>query len=175
VFGYLASGAAHVELTAGNPARAEEYARAGCGDLEARGLVRYLSSELCFLVDALILLGRLDEAGGQLDRAAPWAALDDVDALMRQDRSRARLELARGNVDAAERFARQAVAHIEAADAADEHAECLLVLAEVRRAAGDDGEAQSAAARALEVSEGRGHLVFAQQARKLLADPVPVN
>jgi tetratricopeptide (TPR) repeat protein len=171
---YLLSGGAHIELYAGNPARAEELSRAACDDFEAQGLVRYLSSEMCFLIDALIGLGRFEEAEANLERARPWAAADDADALLRQARSWARLELARANLDAADAHVRESLSHVEAADAIDEHAEVLLLLATIRRASGDDDGARAAAAEALALSEERGHVVFAQQAREVLSAPVAV-
>jgi hypothetical protein len=60
---------------------------------------------------------------------------------------------------------------MEEAMAPDEHAETLLLLAEILVAAGRDDEARVAAAEALEVAEAREHLVFVQQARELLAAP----
>jgi ATP/maltotriose-dependent transcriptional regulator MalT len=172
--GFLLSVGARLELHARNPHRAEELARGDCAELESQGMVRYLSSELCFLVDALIAQGRLEEAAVQLERAAPMAAPDDADALQRQARSRARLEFARGDLVAAEGAARESLAHVEQAMAPDEHAECLLVLANVLVAAGRDGEAHEAARQALAHSEERGHEVFVAQARDLLGTAQPV-
>jgi tetratricopeptide (TPR) repeat protein len=169
---YLLTNGAQLELAAGNPRRAEELARASCALLEAHGMVRYLSSEICILIDALIGIGRLEDAEATLERAKPWAALDDVDALMRQARSAARLAFARGAVAEAERFAREALEHIEVADAVDEHAETLLLLAEIRLAARDNDEAAAASAKALAIAEARGNVVFMQRARELLEAPV---
>jgi tetratricopeptide (TPR) repeat protein len=165
---YLAAAGAQLELLAGNPQRAEELARVAVADLESQGLVRYLSSEACFLVDALIAQGKLEEAEALLERAKPWAAPDDADALMRQARSRARLEFARGDADRAEAFAREALGHVELAHAPDEHAETLLVFATILRENGVEDAAQAAAADALAVSEARGAVVLAQQARAML-------
>jgi DNA-binding SARP family transcriptional activator len=168
---YLLTNGAQLELAAGNPRRAEELSRASCALLEAHGMVRYLSSEICILVDALIGIGRFEEAEAILERAKPWAALDDVDALMRQARSAARLAFARGDAEEAERLAREALAHIEAADSVDEYAETLLLLAEIRLAAGDHDEATAASAKAVAVAEARGNVVVMQQARELLEAP----
>jgi tetratricopeptide (TPR) repeat protein len=172
---YLLTNGAQLELTAGNPRRAEELSRASCALLEARGMVRYLSSEICILVDALIGIGQLEEAEAILERAKPWAALDDVDALMRQARSAARLAFARGDAEEAERLAREALEHIEAADSADEYAETLLLLAEIRLAAGDHDEAAAASAKAFAVAEARGNVVLMQQARELLEAPAALT
>jgi hypothetical protein len=159
---------------AGNAQRAEELARVGVADLESQGLIRYLSSEICFLVDALILQGKLEEAEAQLERAKPWAAPDDYDALLRQARSRARLELARGSFESAEVSCREAIQHVERADAPDEHAETLILLARILRALGREAEVEAALAEALAVSEARGALVLNEQARELLGARRPV-
>jgi tetratricopeptide (TPR) repeat protein len=172
--GYVYSTGSRTEYLSGNFRRAEELARADNVNLEAQGLVRYMSSELTFLVDALIAQGKLEEAGVQLERAAPLAAPDDVDALLRQARSRARLEFARDDLETAEEFARRALTYVEAAMAPDEHADSLLLLARILAAAGRHDEAREAAAQAFDVAEAREHTVYMQQARELLAAPAPV-
>jgi DNA-binding SARP family transcriptional activator len=166
--GYIYSAGAQVETYARNWLRAEELARADVADLESHGLARYLSSELMFLVDALIAQGRLEEAAVHLERAAPLAADDDADALFRQARSRARLELARGDIRAADTAIRIAVGHVEQAEAPDEHAETLLVLADVLRAAGRDLDASDAAERALQISIARENVPLAHWCREFL-------
>lgn len=168
---YLVFNGAHIETMAGNMHRAEELARQGCRDYESRGWVRYLSSEMMFLVDALIAQGRLEEASTYLEQARPYAAPDDVDAQYRQARSRARLELARGNFDAAEASARTSITFAQRDEVADEHAQCLLVLAEVLRATAREDEARNVTADALRLAEERGHEVLAQHARELLGEP----
>lgn len=135
---------------------------------EALGVYR-TGRRIMPLVDARIAQGRLDEAGGWLERAAPWAAPDDLDALFRQARSRARYELARGNLEAAEAAARKAFHLLDDTEAADDRAEAGVVLARVLLAAGRDDEARAAAAEALETSERRENVVVAQWSRELLA------
>jgi DNA-binding SARP family transcriptional activator len=172
--GYLWSCGARLELRAGNPRRAEELARRACADLESQGLARYLSSELLSLVDALIEQERYDEARTYLDRAIGYTAPDDVDALLRQARSQARLELAHGNLAAAEDFARQAVEYGEAAETPDEHSECLLLLATVLFARDRLAEARHLAAEGLRVAEARENVPVAQRARRMLGVREPV-
>jgi ATP/maltotriose-dependent transcriptional regulator MalT len=137
--------------------------------MQSRGLVRYLSTELCFLVDPLVAQGKLEEAAAQLERAAPLAASDNIDALFRQARSRARLELARGNLDAAEAAARESMGYVLEEDVPDEIAQCSLVLAEVLRAAGREAQAREAALSALRVSQARENAIFTQKASQFLA------
>ena len=154
---------------AGNMHRAEELARRAVVGFESQGLLGIVSSEITPLVDALIELGRFDEAEAELRRGEAMAVPEDVDAQLRQARSRARLALARGDLANAETDARAAVAIAEHADAPDEHAECLIVLAHIMRAGGRDLEAGEVAAEALRVSEGVENLVLADEARELLA------
>jgi tetratricopeptide (TPR) repeat protein len=165
---YVWTRSAHLETLAGNYARAEESARRAVADLERQGLVRYLSSELMLLADALIFQGKLEEAEFHIDRSAPMAAPDDADALLRQARSRGRLEFARGEFAAAERHVRVALTHMEEAQAPDEHAHTLLDLAFILQAQGRGDEMRDAAADALRIAEERENFVFADRARALL-------
>jgi ATP/maltotriose-dependent transcriptional regulator MalT len=171
IAGYLAGTGARIETLAGNHRRAEDFGRENVAILEEQGLVRYLSSEACFLIDALIAQGKLEEAEALLERARPWAAEDDADALMRQARSRARLEFARGDLEPAESFARQALEHVADAGAPDAHAETQIGLAASRLAGAAEAEARAAPAAAISVAEQRGATVFAHRARALLTTP----
>jgi DNA-binding SARP family transcriptional activator len=165
---YACSRASRVEMMAGNMHRAEEFARTAAVGFESQGQLGVLSSEITPLVDTLIELGRLEEAAAELGRADGFTVAEDVDAQLRQARSRARLAQARGDLASAETEARAAVEIAEHADAPDEHAECLLVLAHILRGAGRQVEADDAAAEALRISEAMENLVLARQARDLL-------
>jgi DNA-binding SARP family transcriptional activator len=172
--GYVAGSGARLETLAGNYRRAEEFGRYNVALLEEQGLVRYLSSEACFLVDALIPLGKLEEAEALLERARPWAAEDDYDALLRQARSWARLEFARGNLEAAETLARQSLEYVEDAMAPDEHVDILILLAQILRARGAEEEAHAALEQAIAVADERGATILADRARELVGAPVGV-
>jgi DNA-binding SARP family transcriptional activator len=161
-----------IEWLAGNVHRTEEFARRLVTQYEAEGFTGYLSSEMTFLIDPLIAQGRLDEAAALLERAAPWATPDDVDAHFRQARSKARLELARGNLGAAEDAAEAAVARVLETESADEQVQTLLVQAAVLLAAGRDDAARAVSTRALAIAEARENVVLAQQARELIEAPV---
>jgi tetratricopeptide (TPR) repeat protein len=166
-----------VEAWAGNTLRVEELVREK-GELDRQeGLLGYLASEQTLLVDALVAQRRLDEASVLLEELVPYAAPDDIDAHLRQARSRARLELARGDLAAAEAAARASLEHLADAEAPDEEAETLLVLAQILRAAGRSEEAVGAAHEALRLSQERKHVVLEQRAREFLSaptgDPVP--
>jgi DNA-binding SARP family transcriptional activator len=168
VIGQLLSFSTRVEFLAASLNRAEELARELCAFYENEGLAAYLCSALCYVVDPLTMQGRLEEAEAELARAVPITPDDDWDGLLRQARCRARLELAHGNLDAAESAARESLGYLDETQIADELADSLLVLARVLTAAGRADEAREAATDALRVSEAREHVVFAQQARGLL-------
>jgi tetratricopeptide (TPR) repeat protein len=170
----LLSYGARLELLGGNFQRAEELARALCTDYRAAGLRAFLSSEQMFLVDALLGQGRIEEAAAELDQA-PAGAADDTDAQFRQARSRAMLELARGNLRAAEDLARTAVGFMEETQSAEEHCQTLFVLAHVLSAADLEDEAHEVVSQALRIAEDRENVVFAQRAREMLGAAEPAG
>jgi tetratricopeptide (TPR) repeat protein len=159
---------AEIEMLAGNALRAEEIERPSCAQLEHKGQSAILASELTVLVDALTYQGRFDEAEAELERAAGILRLDDIDAIHRQARSRARLQLARGDVDGAEQAMQTAIEFVFRQDMLEEQAQNLVLLAQVKLAAGRPDEARAAAEQALAISEERGHAVFAERSRELL-------
>jgi DNA-binding SARP family transcriptional activator len=159
---------ARLELLARNYKRAEEIARELCAIWRSQNLVGLLCSEQMFLVDALIGQGRLAEAAAELE-SAPAGAPDDTDAQFRQARSRAALELARGELDAAEEHARLATGYTDGSEAPDEQCQTLLVLAEVLIARGCDDEAREVLEESLAFSTRRENVVLTERARELLA------
>jgi DNA-binding SARP family transcriptional activator len=159
---------ARIELWADDALAAERLARAGCERLERRGLIAYLRSYLVYIVDALIDQGRLEDASAELARAEALHDPEDVDAIQRQARARARIELATGNVDAAERSMRTALEYAMKTELVLDHAQSWLTLGQVLLAGGRDSEAQAAASEALAIAEAKEHTVFADRARALL-------
>jgi DNA-binding SARP family transcriptional activator len=166
---------ARLERWVGDFQAMEAVARAGCEQLERDGFISYLRSDLVDVVDALIEQGRLDEAAAELARAEAMYNDEDVDAIQRQARARARLEVARGDVQAAERSAEIALEYVYKMDFPYEHAETWLVVAEVRRAAGREADARVAAENALAIAEAKEHVPFSERARALLATLEPVG
>ena len=75
-----------------------------------------------------------------------------------------------GDVQLAERLAREAVEIVDATDYLDQRGEARLALAMVVRATGRMDEATAEAGRALELFERKGNIVSAERARELLAD-----
>jgi tetratricopeptide (TPR) repeat protein len=75
----------------------------------------------------------------------------------------------RGELDEAERLARDAATRSEQTDFLNWHGDVLLDLAEVLRAAGKPEEARTAVEQALALYEQKGNVVSANAARRLLA------
>jgi hypothetical protein len=83
--------------------------------------------------------------------------------------TRAKLLAGRGETDEAARLAREAVGFIAATDHINVHADALVELAEVLRAAGEETEATAALEQAVVLYEEKGNLLGAERTRQLLA------
>jgi class 3 adenylate cyclase/tetratricopeptide (TPR) repeat protein len=151
----------------GNWAEAEAAARQACEAAEANAeLVNYLW--FCSMrAQALVELGRPDEAGECLDRGEELAASYEVDPQVRSRMVRARLLAGGGQLDEAERLAREAVARAGETDMLNLQGEALLNLAEVLALAGK--EARPELEEAIALYERKGNLVMAERVRSQLA------
>jgi tetratricopeptide (TPR) repeat protein len=162
-----------VELLAGEAAVAEEEFRAVCEDYEQREEFGFLASAAPHLAEAILAQGRNEEALAVLDRwPAPRLTLpEDVDGQAQWRRVRARVLVRMGEVEAAERIAREAVAIASGtADILDLQAESLADLGEVLQLAGRSQEARAALEEAMQLYETKGHVVGAERLRGLLAE-----
>jgi tetratricopeptide (TPR) repeat protein len=173
----VAPTAARLELLSGNPARAETISRKSCADLERRGLTAYLASELPGLAEALVAEGRLDEADAALQRAEAIVVPTDLDAHHGRTRARARLELARGDLAAAEASVKRSIEWVDQMQWPDTRIDTLLLHAQILYAATRYDEARAIAEQALTESEAIEHQVYADRAREMLRSPavVPVG
>jgi tetratricopeptide (TPR) repeat protein len=162
------------ELVLGNPAAAEREFRAGYATLEEIGEQGTLSTMAAFVAQALALQGRYEEAE-QLTVASERAASESdlaSQALWRGARARALAH--RGELDAAERLAREAVAMSDAADFTNTRADLLLDLAAVL---GDmrPTDADEAVSRALLLYEAKGNVASASRVRDRVRRPLPIG
>jgi DNA-binding SARP family transcriptional activator len=164
----LSQVAMSLELLAGNPVRAEAIGRQSTADLERRGLLSYFASDIPYLVEALVELGRLDEAEYELSRGEAVVVGHDWDALHGQARARARLHLARHELELAESSAREALIQVDKMQWPDPRIATQLLLAQILSEAGRIDEARTLAEEALAASQAIEHKVFAAQARELL-------
>ncbi len=158
----------HVETISGDHLAAEKHARRGCElyeQIQVRPGLSFLSG---MLAQSLCAQGRYDEA-------AHWADVceeNDVGVLWGAaswQQARAKVHARRGELDRAERLAREAVATTEQTDLLAWQATTLLDLAEVLEFVGQREEAAAATAQAVELFERKGIVLMAERARALLA------
>jgi class 3 adenylate cyclase/tetratricopeptide (TPR) repeat protein len=165
--------AGEVELRAGDYLAAERALRTACEALESVGELGYLASAAALLLDALYMQERDDEALLLADR---WAAErltvpEDVDAQVGWRRVYAKLLARRGDIEDAERLAREAMALAAGTDYLDLRAKAAADLAEVLRLAGRSQEAAAMLKEAIRLHEQKGNLAAAASLAALLAEP----
>ncbi len=162
------------ELVLGNPAAAEREFRDGYSTLEEIGERGTLSTMAAFLAHTLALQGRYKEAE-QLTVASERAASEsDLASQVLWRGARARALAHRGELDAAERLAREAVAMSNAADFTNTRADLLVdlaaVLGEMRPM-----DANEAVSGALLLYEAKGNVASASRLRDSLRRPLPIG
>ena len=156
----IATGVGEIELLATDPAAAERALRSACEVFERIGELGYLASAAPSLADALYLQGRDDEALLLTERWSPerLTVPEDVDAQVGWRRVRAKLLARRGDVEAAERLAREATANAARTDFLDLRARAVADLAEVLRLAGRSEESVTAFQEAIRLYEQKGNV-----------------
>jgi DNA-binding SARP family transcriptional activator len=159
-----------VGLLFGDAEFTEREARAGYERLDAVGGKGYRSTMAAVLAEALYQLGRHEEAEQFVDIATSLASADDVATQAQARAVKAKLLAAKRDFDGAERVAREAVEHSSEADDLDMRAYVLLSFAEVLRLGGHDEEAKTVLEEAADVSERKGNVVRAKDARARLAE-----
>ena len=157
-----------VAMLAGDAGRAESAAREGCeGALESGDLSNFMWL-CCMLADALLELGRDEEAEQWLERGRREAPSEERIPQTRWRQARAKLLARRGDFEEGERLAREAVALGAETDMLNMHAGALVDLAEVLALAGQDGRGELE--QALALYERKGNLVMAERTRSGLAE-----
>ncbi|MGH3036598.1 MAG: ATP-binding protein [Gaiellaceae bacterium] len=157
-----------IELLAGDPAAAERDLQAGYDALIEMGDLGRLSTEAAFLAQALYAQGRHDEAEYFTGVSEGATTPDDVFSQIAWRGVRSKALASKGEHEQAERLAREAVTLAEETDGLNLHADALLDLAEVLRAAGRPAEEAAAAKRALALYVHKGNVVSAGRARAAL-------
>ena len=157
-------------MVLGRHAETVRVASEGVAMLREMGETGYLATSLMYLADATVALGRPDEAETMLQEAEGLAADDDAVMLIGINRVRAAILHAQGQLDAAERYAREAVAFGERTDYLLERSSAHLVLAEILLAKGahDDGLTHLRAA--LDLFERKGVLVVLDALKARIAE-----
>jgi tetratricopeptide (TPR) repeat protein len=158
-----------VETLAGNAAAAEGEIRAAYEVLEQMGEKGLLSTQAARLGQTLYSQQRYEEAEHYTEVSEQAGASDDMmtQVLWRQVRAKALAR--RGEDDAAEDLAREAVALAEPTDALDIRADALVDLADVLRLAGRKDEPRAVLEEALRLYGQKGNVVSAARARDVLA------
>jgi tetratricopeptide (TPR) repeat protein len=142
-----------VEHLAGTPGAASETLRASFTTLDEGGERAYLSSIAGFLAHALLAEGKLDEAEGFSRESEQAAGPDDVLSQVLWRTARAKILARRGEPEAAEALAREAVGIGEPTDLLGTRADALVDLAEVLVLAGRREDARAALDDASELYE----------------------
>jgi class 3 adenylate cyclase/tetratricopeptide (TPR) repeat protein len=178
-FGVMAAGiqadAGRVEAFAGDPVAAERIARPGLDELERIGNHGHWVTAAITVADALFAQGRLDEAEAVVDQADAWAMEDDTDPQIGWRRIKARVLATRGDLETAERLAREAVTIASRTDYLENRALACADLGFVLARAGRTDEARGALLESLELMERKGIAALAPRIRASLEaqDVVP--
>ena len=163
-----------VELIAGNPAGAERCLRKGFDALEEMGDRSLLSTTAAFLAQALLAQDREDEAERLARLSEELAVEDDVITQALWRGVQASILARRGELEEAERIARQAVALADQTDFLNHRAEALVVLGTVLKQRDRHEDSHAARSTALGLYERKGNLVAADQLRAALAPSASV-
>jgi class 3 adenylate cyclase/tetratricopeptide (TPR) repeat protein len=160
-----------IAMLAGDPAAAEECLRPACEMLESMGEKGFLGTRLGCLAEAVYAQGRFADAEQISERAEAVTAHDpsDLDAQFRWRAVRAKVLAQRGDFNAAESLAREAVSLIAGTQWLNTRAGVAMDLAEVFQLSGRGDEARAAVEEALRLYEAKENLVAATQARARLA------
>ena len=166
----LAFWSAPLELLAGDPVAAEREAAWACDGLEAAGEKGFLSTMATLLAEALYAQGRLDEAEAAVQRSREVATSDDFNAQAAWRASQAKILARRGELEEAERLAREAIEIIDRSDELSHQGDFRVGLAEVLQLAGRTDESIPVLEEALARYEQKENRVSADATRALLVE-----
>ncbi len=169
VRGGLTAPAAAIELRAANPSAAERIARDGWTRLADLGETGYRSTVGGVLAQALVELGRIDEAEAIAEEALGLAEEGDVEAQARCRAALARALARRGDHEEALRLVVAARVRIEPTEYLEERGDMAAAHAEVLALAGRDREAREALAEALALYERKGAVTASAAAKRMVA------
>jgi tetratricopeptide (TPR) repeat protein len=157
-----------VGLLAGDPGAAESHLRLGFAVLEEMGDRSGLSTNAAMLAEAVLAQGRDEEALELTVQSEQAAAAEDLPVQVQWRGPRAKALARRGELDVAERLAREAVSLAERTDFLNLHANALLDLATVLQHDRRPEDAAAAAEAANALYERKGNLVGAAEARSFV-------
>jgi tetratricopeptide (TPR) repeat protein len=158
-----------VGLLAGDAAAAESHLRLGFAVLEEMGDRSGLSTNMAMLAEAVLAQGRDEEAIELTVLSEQAAAAEDLPVQVQWRGPRAKALARRGELEAAERLAREAVSLAARTDFLNLHANALLDLATVAQRDRRFEEAAAVARAANALYERKGNLVGADKAQSFVA------
>jgi class 3 adenylate cyclase/tetratricopeptide (TPR) repeat protein len=157
-----------VELLADDAPAAVEELQHGYETLQELGERGRLATIAAMLARALTAAERDAEAAAAADASDAAASDEDLVSQIICRGTRARLTARSGDLDEAERLAREAVALAEATDYLSFHADALADLAEVLRIAERENEARKELEHALELYKAKGNVSSAERVRRAI-------
>jgi class 3 adenylate cyclase/tetratricopeptide (TPR) repeat protein len=168
----------YVEYLAGDLAAREQVLREGYEQLSAMGSRGLLSTVAADLADALVDLGRIDEAEVMCEVAQEAGAEDDILTQVGLRLVRGRVAAARGSLDNALASVADALAIADQGEYYDLLTLSRLVSAELLLAAGRMDEGRARAQEVIDLARHRGDVVFEGRAKDLVeraagASPAP--
>ena len=162
-----------VESLAGDPVARERVLREGYEQLRSMGERGVLSTLAADLADALIDLGRIDEAQAMCAVAEETGGAYDVSTQVRVRLVRGRLAAGGGDLDQALTWVADAVALADEGEFYDTRSISRLVSAQLLLDAGRLDEARARAEEVLALALTRGDVVFGGRAKALIERAVP--
>jgi tetratricopeptide (TPR) repeat protein len=158
-----------MEEILGEHERAVEITRPQADLLSRMGEKSFFSTVAYQLAHALALSGHLDEAEEYANKSREAAPADDWVSQVGWREGLCMVAAGRGELEEAERWAREALAMCEGVDYITQIADVWSELAAVLRRAGRTEEAREALRAALSLREAKGNVVSAARAREALA------
>lgn len=159
---------AYHHLWQSDPIAAERELRPGYDALKQLGETTHFSSLAHLLANAVYLQGRYEEAEQLTQECEDASRPNDVHSQVLWRSTRAKVLASRGNLQAAEGLAREAVAFVAETDFVFAHADALMDLAEVLELSSRGDEASEAIRRAIDLYDQKRILPMAELARTRL-------
>jgi tetratricopeptide (TPR) repeat protein len=159
---------AEIEMLAGEFEPAEKHLLISYDYYTANGLPAFAATDAAILARVLCALGRYGEAQEFVDKSRELAYADDVFAQTGWRQALALVHADRGELDEAERLAREAVDFAQMTDAPEMQGDAYFDLAEVLAAAEEPAGAIAALNEALDRYERKGIIPLARRTRERL-------